>query len=70
MKKILLLFAILPCFAYAQDDLLAELEKDTDKETQYTFATFKGTRLANGHTIETKNAGSLEFIFATPVWCN
>lgn len=64
MKKILILFAILPCFTYAQDDLLAELEKDSDQETEYTFATFKGTRLANGHTIETKNAGSLEFIFA------
>ena len=44
--------------------MLAELEKDTGKETEYTFATFKGTRLANGHTIETKNEGSLEFIFA------
>ncbi len=63
MKKILILFAILPCLTYAQDDLLSELEKDSDKETEYTFATFKGTRLANGHTIETKNAGSLEFIF-------
>ena len=51
-------------FAFTQDDLLAELEKDSGKETEYTFATFKGTRLANGHTIETKNAGSLEFIFA------
>src|SRR6187455_454468 len=63
MKKILILFTILPCLTYAQDDLLAELEKDSGKETEYTFATFKGTRLANGHTIETKNAGSLEFIF-------
>ena len=50
--------------ALAQDDLLAELEKDSENETEYTYATFKGTRLANGHTIETKNEGSLEFIFA------
>ncbi|HZI23548.1 MAG TPA: DUF5777 family beta-barrel protein [Chryseolinea sp.] len=64
MKKILILFAMLPCLTYAQDDLLSELEADTEKETVYTFATFKGTRLDNGHTIETKNAGSLEFIFA------
>jgi hypothetical protein len=64
MKKIFLLLSLLPCFAYGQDDLLSELEKDTESETEYTFATFKGTRLDNGHTIETKNAGSLEFIFA------
>jgi len=64
MKKILILLILCPCLVYAQDDLLAELEKDTDKDIEYTFATFKGTRLANGHTTETKNAGSLEFIFA------
>jgi hypothetical protein len=64
MKKIFILLLLSPCFLYAQDDLLAELEKTTEKETEYAFATFKGTRLANGHSIETKNAGSLEFIFA------
>lgn len=64
MKKILILLTLLPCFLYAQEDLLAELEKSSEKGTEYTFATFKGTRLANGHSIETKNAGSLEFIFA------
>jgi hypothetical protein len=64
MKKIFLLFALSPFLAFAQDDLLAELEKDTKEEKEFTFATFKGTRLGNGHTVETKNAGSLEFIFA------
>jgi hypothetical protein len=63
MKKFLSLLLLLPSVLYAQDDLLAELEKDTENETEYVFATFKGTRLGNGHTIETKNAGSLEFIF-------
>lgn len=64
MKNIIILFVLTPFIAFAQDDLLAELEKDSGSETEYTFATFKGTRLANGHSIETKNAGSLEFIFA------
>ena len=63
MKRTLLLFLISPLFAFAQEDLLGELEKDSKNETEYVFATFKGTRLGNGHTIETKNAGSLEFIF-------
>ena len=41
----------------------ANWRKAPKQETEYAFATFKGTRLGNGHTIETKNAGSLEFIF-------
>lgn len=63
MKKIILLLIVLPFFASAQEDLLGELEKEKSDEPEYTIATFKGTRLVNGHTIETKNAGSLEFIF-------
>lgn len=63
MKHIILLFLFSPCVVFAQDDLLGELEKGSPRETEYTFATFKGTRLGNGHTIETKSAGSLEFIF-------
>ena len=63
MKKIILLFLLSPFFAFAQDDLLGELEKTKTEGPDYTIATFKGTRLVNGHTIETKNAGSLEFIF-------
>src|SRR6218665_3658666 len=64
MKKLILLFCIAASFtAHAQDDLLNELEKSS-KDTDVTIATFKGTRLVNGHSIETKNAGTLEFIFA------
>jgi hypothetical protein len=64
MKKIILLaFSFAPFFVSAQDDLLSELDKATQSGTDYTIATFKGTRLVNGHSIETKNAGSLEFIF-------
>ncbi|HMG92987.1 MAG TPA: DUF5777 family beta-barrel protein [Chryseolinea sp.] len=63
MKRIILLLLITPAAVFAQDDLLGELEKGTKQEVDYSFATFKGTRLGNGHTVETKNAGSLEFIF-------
>lgn len=48
----------------AQDDLLEELESNQPQETDYTLQTFKGTRLVNGHSVETKSGGDLEFIFA------
>ncbi|HEY9049526.1 MAG TPA: DUF5777 family beta-barrel protein [Ohtaekwangia sp.] len=63
MQRLFLLFFLLPLVSQAQDDLLKELEKD-NAQTDYTIATFKGTRLVNGHSVETKNAGTLEFIFA------
>jgi len=48
----------------AQDDLLKELEKSQPPETEYIEQTFKGTRLVNGQSVETKGQGELEFIFA------
>lgn len=67
MKKLLfltciLLFHISP--TVAQDDLLKELEQSAPGNTDYTIQTFKGTRLINGHSVETKAARELEFIFA------
>jgi hypothetical protein len=50
--------------AVAQDDLLKELEKNQPPETEYIEQTFKGTRLVNGQSVETKGQGELEFIFA------
>lgn len=55
---------LLPLFAQAQNDLLKELEKETKATTEYATSTFKGTRLINGQTVETKGKGALEFIFA------
>lgn len=48
----------------AQDDLLAELEATRAEDTDVVMQTFKGTRLVNGHSAETKARGDLEFIFA------
>jgi hypothetical protein len=45
----------------AQDDLLNELEKD-DQSKKEVIGTFHGTRLVNGHSVETKHRGELEFI--------
>lgn len=58
---IVLLF---PAICGAQDDLMKELEQTQKPQTDFVGQAFKGTRLINGHTIETKGKGELEFIFA------
>jgi hypothetical protein len=65
-KSTLLLSTFMLCagVAFGQDDLLGELEKNEKKEKQYTIATFKGTRIINGHSVEMKGAGELEFIMS------
>lgn len=64
MRIIILLFLLSSAqVALSQDDLLNELDQNTG-EGDYTFATFKGTRIINGHSIETKPAKTLEFIFS------
>lgn len=50
--------------SHGQDDLLKELDKEIKSTTNFTAATFKGTRLINGQTVETKGKGALEFIFS------
>ncbi|HEY8935840.1 MAG TPA: DUF5777 family beta-barrel protein [Cyclobacteriaceae bacterium] len=67
IKKLQILIILFCCplaFAWAQDDLLKELEQTTPKDTEYAFQTFKGTRLVNGQSVETKSKGTLEFIVA------
>jgi hypothetical protein len=54
-KKILVFGFILTAYCAAgQDgnDLMSQLEKETKATTDYTTATFKTTRLINGHTVE------------------
>ncbi|MDT8887862.1 DUF5777 family beta-barrel protein [Aquirufa sp. LEPPI-3A] len=45
----------------AQDDLMAMLEKEDAKQTNYTLATFKASRLINGQTVETIAKQHLNF---------
>jgi hypothetical protein len=47
--------------AAAQDDLLSLLDAEQSKETTYTIATFKASRLINGQTIETISKNHLNF---------
>ncbi len=62
--RILLLVLFLGLiFVYvdAQEDLMDMLDKETDEQTDYTTATFKSTRIMNGHSIERMPQGQLDF---------
>ncbi|MGB3589944.1 MAG: DUF5777 family beta-barrel protein [Tunicatimonas sp.] len=54
----------LSSMAFAQDDLMDLLEANTEESILFTEATFKGSRLINGHTVETRAQGELEFLIS------
>ena len=56
----ILLFSLFSVGIFAQDDLMNLLNKDAPKETNYTTATFKSTRIMNGHSIERMPPGQLD----------
>ena len=62
MRKLSLSFLILliPVGIFAQDDLMNLLNENTPKPIIYTTATFKSTRIMNGHSIERMPAGQLD----------
>jgi len=62
----LLLASLATPAARAQADLLGQLEQETKKDApnQLVDATFKSTRLINGHTVETPGEGTLVFLFS------
>ena len=45
-------------------DLLDILEEETEATSQVVSATFKGTRIGNGHSVETRKQGVLEFLIS------
>ena len=64
MKKIILINLLCFCsvaklFAQDSTDMMSKLEKDT-KKTNYTIATFKSSRIINGHSVETIGKGVLD----------
>lgn len=50
--------------AFSQDDLLNELNQQTPEGPAPVLSTFKGTRVLNGHSVETKPKGALELIIS------
>ena len=62
MKYLIILYIFLiPVAIVAQDDLEDLLNSETEEITDYTFATFKNTRVLNGHSIEGMKTNELEF---------
>jgi hypothetical protein len=66
MKRVIftILICILGTQANAQDDLMSILEDNESSGSDFTTATFKSTRLINGHSIEMRPGGVLEFVIS------
>jgi hypothetical protein len=58
--SLVLLLLLISIGIFAQDDLMNLLNDNTKRETNYTTATFKSTRILNGHSIERMPAGQLD----------
>ncbi|WP_159476705.1 DUF5777 family beta-barrel protein [Dyadobacter sp. 3J3] len=65
IKNLTAVLLMMTCtMAYAQNDLLNELEKTQDSTITYAAATFKGTRIINGHSVETVGKRNLDFMIS------
>jgi hypothetical protein len=62
MKRsaLLLILLFVPLLIRAQDDLLAQLETQDSLTNDYVWATFKSTRVVNGHSVETMKKNHLD----------
>jgi hypothetical protein len=56
-----LLLILIPCMASAQVDLLDQLAKQDSSQRIPVTATFKSTRVVNGHSVETMKKNHLDF---------
>lgn len=59
-----LLLGICSLHSFGQDDLMSLLNESEESGDEVVSATFKSTRLINGHTIETRPQGVLEFVIS------
>ena len=59
--SLLLLFAVICKGLPAQDNLLDILNSDSVPQINYVSATFKSTRIMNGHSVERMPPGQLDF---------
>lgn len=61
MKYRILLFILLAGPAVFAQDLFDEIDKNVKQTKKYTSATFKSTRVINGHSVETVAKNHLDF---------
>jgi opacity protein-like surface antigen len=59
-----LIILLLPSTSISAQSLLDLLEEEEEPITNYTYATFKSTRIINGHSIETNAKNQLQFVIA------
>jgi len=65
MRLVLIaVFVAISSSLLAQDDLLAGLEAEQANQKTLVDATFKGTRVINGHSVETRKKGVMDFIIS------
>lgn len=62
MKYWSFLFLLIPFSSTAQDSLMQILEQKTGYKVIATEAIFKGTRIINGHSVETRGRGVLDVL--------
>jgi hypothetical protein len=60
-QLIIIIFVLFSSSILAQDDLMNLLNQNAPPEINYTTATFKSTRIMNGHSIERMPSGQLDF---------
>lgn len=60
----ILILSIFPFFAKGQDDLLEQLNTMMPEKNITVQSTFKGSRLINGHSVEMRSGGVLEFLIS------
>jgi len=58
--SLMLILSLITLAIFAQDDLMNLLNQNSTKEINYTTATFKSTRIMNGHSIERMPEGQLD----------
>jgi hypothetical protein len=61
---LVLVIFLFPLFTNGQQDLLKELEENNNEEIDFESSAFKGSRLVNGQSVESRHKNELEFIFA------
>lgn len=61
LSSITIIIILISSSLFAQDDLMNLLNQNTDPQINFTTATFKSTRIMNGHSIERMPPGQLDF---------